>query len=107
MVELTEYEEQRGPYSPLETSDIREANLLPYQWWQRVGDRALSKVAARVLSLTCSASSCEQNWSAYSFVHNKSRNRLGVKKAEDLVYIYTNSRLLRQRHGADPIRWYN
>ena len=43
----------------------------------------------------------------YSFVHNKSRNRLGTKKAEDLVYIYTNTRLLRGRLGADPVRWYD
>ena len=42
----------------------------------------------------------------YSFVHNKNRNRLGTKKAEDLVYIYTNTRLLRGRLGADLLRWY-
>ena len=42
----------------------------------------------------------------YSFVHNKSRNRLSTKKAKDLVYIYTNRRLLRGRLGADPLRWY-
>ena len=42
----------------------------------------------------------------YSFVHNKSRNRRGTKKAEDLVYIYTNTRLLRGRLGADLVRWY-
>ena len=42
----------------------------------------------------------------YSFVYNKSRNRLGTKKAEDLVYIYTNTRLLRGRLGADPLQWY-
>ena len=42
----------------------------------------------------------------YSFVYNKSRNRLGTKKAEDLVHIYTNTRLLRGRLGADPLRWY-
>ena len=43
----------------------------------------------------------------YSFVHNKSRNRLGTKKAEALVYIYANNRLLRQRAVANPIRWYD
>jgi hypothetical protein len=43
----------------------------------------------------------------YSFVHSKTRNRLGVEKAEALVYIYTNSRLLRQRAGADPVRYYD
>ena len=43
----------------------------------------------------------------YSFVHNKSRNRLGVDKVEALVYIYTNSKLLCQRSGANPVLWYN
>ena len=52
MVELTEYEERVGPYNPLEAPDIREANLQPHQWWHRVGDRALSKIASRILSLT-------------------------------------------------------
>ena len=42
----------------------------------------------------------------YYFVHNNSQNRLGLKKAKDLVYIYTNTRLLRGRLGADPVRWY-
>jgi hypothetical protein len=43
----------------------------------------------------------------YSFVHSKTRNRLEVEKAEALVYIYTNSRLLRQRAGADPIHYFD
>jgi hypothetical protein len=43
----------------------------------------------------------------YSFVHNKTRNRLGVDKVEALVYIYTNSRLLCQRPGADPMHYYD
>ena len=34
------------------------------------------------------------------------RDSLGTKKAEDLVYIYKNTRLLRGRLGADPVRWY-
>jgi hypothetical protein len=72
-----------------------------------VGSNALPKIAKRILSLTCSASSCERNWSMYSFVHSKSRNRLGVDKAEALVYIYTNSKLFRQRPGANPVRWYD
>ena len=106
MAEMTEYEERLGPYSPEEAPDIQVANLQPHQWWSRVGGEALPKIAKRVLALTCSASSCECNWSMYSFVHNKSRNRLGTKKAKDLVYIYTNTRLLRGRLEADPVRWY-
>ena len=106
MAEMTEYEERLGPYSPEEAPDIRVANLQPHQWWSRVGGEALPKIAKRVLALTCSASSCERNWSMYSFVHNKSQNPLGTKKVEDLVYIYTNTRLLRGRLRADPVRWY-
>ena len=107
MNELTHFEERTGPYGPLEAPDIRETRMQPHQWWQRVGGDALPVIAKRILSLTCSASSCERNWSMYSFVHNKVRNRLGVKKAEDLVYIYTNSKLLRERRGADPVHWYD
>ena len=106
MAEMTEYEERLGRYSPEEVPDIRVANLQPHHWWSRVGGEALPKIAKRVLALTCSASSCERNWSMYSFVHNKSRNHLGTKKAEDLVYIYMNTRLLRGRLEADPVRWY-
>ena len=86
-----------------EAPDIRVANVQPHQWWSRVDEEALSKIAKRVLALTCSASLCERNWRMYSFVYNKSRNRLGTKKAEDLVYIYTNTRLLRGRLGANPL----
>jgi hypothetical protein len=43
-----------------------------------------------------SSSSCERNWSSYSFVHSKARNRLHSSCAEVLVYVYTNSRVLNQ-----------
>lgn len=79
----------------------------PHQWWQRNGGNTLPVITKRILSLTCLESSCEQNWNMNSFVHNKIRNWLGVKKAEDLVYIYTNSKLLQERRGADPIIWYD
>jgi hypothetical protein len=72
-----------------------------------MGGRALPKIAKRILSLTCSTSSCERNWSMYSFVHSKSRNRLGVDKAEALVYLFTNSKLLHQRPGTDLVCWYD
>ena len=103
MAQMTEYEERLGPYSLKEAPDIQVANLQPHQWWSRVGGEPLPKIAKRVLTLTYSASSCERNWSMYSFVHNKSQNRLGTKKAKNLVYIYTNTRLLRGRLGTDPL----
>ena len=42
----------------------------------------------------------------YSYVYNKSRNRLKHSRAEDLVYIYTNSRLIRHRRDPRPVEWY-
>jgi hypothetical protein len=80
MAELTEYEERRGPYSPVEAPDIREAHMEPHQWWHRVGGNALPKIAKRILLLTCSASSCERIWSMYSFVHSKVTTALGSTK---------------------------
>jgi len=70
---LTQYEEGVGPYSLVESPNIREIAMLLHQWWHRIEKRALSKIVVHILSLTCSTSSCKRNWSMYSFVHNKSR----------------------------------
>ena len=103
LTELNEYEEGTGPYSATLTPNLRDTKMAPHQWWHRVADRALSKIAVRILALTCSASSSERNWSMYSFVHNRSRNRLAPEKAKSLEYIYTNSRVLRERAKPDPV----
>jgi hypothetical protein len=42
----------------------------------------------------------------YSYVYNKSRNHLKHSCAKDLVYIYTNSRLIRHRRGPRLAQWY-
>ena len=68
--------------------------------------KALQTIARRILAQVCSISSYERNWSTYSFVHNKVRNRLHPSRVEDLVYIYMNSRLLRHRRGPNPVQWY-
>lgn len=51
------------------------------QWWESYGDEhlELQTFAIRVLSLTCSSSGCERNWSAFEMVHTKRRNRLKEK----------------------------
>jgi len=36
----------------------------------------------------------ERNWSTYSFIHSLKRNRLNPRRAEDLVFVHTNLRLL-------------
>ncbi|CAN1132641.1 hypothetical protein LINPERHAP2_LOCUS7154 [Linum perenne] len=68
-------------------------------WWSSFGDDVpeLQKFAIRILSLTCSASGCERNWSVFERVHSKKRNRLLQKKMNDIVYVMYNSKLLRRQ----------
>ena len=107
MQELVQFEEKIGPFDPREeVLDITETNSEPHQWWNHVGGDALPKIAKRILGLTCSASSCERNWSMYLFVHSKTRNRLTTKKAQDLVYIYANCHLECQKRGYNPSQFY-
>ena len=98
--------ENRGPFQDAVDPILQGAP--PHEWWDVMGSeaKALQTIARRILAQVCSISSCEQNWSTYSFVYNKVRNRLHPSRAEDLVYIYTNSRLLRHRRGPNPVQWY-
>eukprot|EP00258_Populus_trichocarpa_P030141 XP_024446160.1 uncharacterized protein LOC18107638 [Populus trichocarpa] len=65
------------------------------QWWDSYGDECpeLQRFAIRVLSLTCTSSGCERNWSAFEMVHTKRRNRLHQKKMNDLVFVMCNLKL--------------
>jgi hypothetical protein len=71
---------------------------VPHLWWFTSGSvgKLLPRIARRILIQVVSSSSCEWNWSSYSFVHSKARNRLLSSRAEDLVYVYTNSRVLNE-----------
>jgi hypothetical protein len=54
----------------------------------------LQSLSTRILSQVPSSSSTERNWSTYGFIHFVKRNRLGLQKAEDLVYVHSNLRLV-------------
>lgn len=54
----------------------------------------LQRIAIRILSQVSSASASERNWSTYDFIHSKKRNRLTPNRAADLVYVFTNLRLM-------------
>ncbi|CAH1438747.1 unnamed protein product [Lactuca virosa] len=82
--------------------------LAPTKWWMQYGSSApiLKNFDVKVLSLTCSSSGCERNWSVFEHIHSKKRNRLERQKLNDLVYIKYN-RALRRRYDMrdmiDPI----
>ena len=88
--------------------DPKQQKCSPYAWWDFEGacGKLLAPIAKRVLAQTVSTSSCERNWSSYSFVHDRKRNRLLPKRANDLVFVYTNSRLLATSKLTDEKRWY-
>lgn len=75
----------------------------PLTWWGVVGKSApdITALATRILAQDCSASACERNWSTWSLMHTKRRNRLTVPQLNRLVYCTTNLRLVRhmQRDG--------
>ncbi|XP_057872855.2 uncharacterized protein LOC131079003 [Cryptomeria japonica] len=66
------------------------------EWWYVHGQGSvyLQPLAIKLNSQVASSSSAERNWSTYSFIHSVKRNRLGAKKATDLVYVHSNLRLL-------------
>ncbi|XP_070042359.1 uncharacterized protein [Nicotiana tomentosiformis] len=45
----------------------------PVEWWDQYGVETpnLQTFAIRVLSLTCSSSGCERNWSVFEHIHTK------------------------------------
>ena len=88
--------------------DPKQQKCSPYAWWDFEGacGKLLAPIAKRILARTVSTSSCERNWSSYSFVHDRKRNRLLPKRANDLVFVYTNSRLLATSKLTDEKRWY-
>ncbi|KAF7823848.1 uncharacterized protein G2W53_021992 [Senna tora] len=68
-------------------------------WWLVHGVNApiLQKIALKLLGQPSSSSCCERNWSTYSFIHSVRRNKMKPKRAEDLVYVHTNLRLLSRK----------
>ena len=106
LVQYQDFLENRGAFA--DSTDPQAHGTAIHEWWDAMGGgaRALQTIARRILGQVCSVSACERNWSMYSYVHSKVRNRLKHVRAEDLVYIYTNSRLVRHRRAPRPAQWY-
>ncbi|KAK2416183.1 hypothetical protein QL285_038601 [Trifolium repens] len=68
-------------------------------WWENYGTCAseLQRLAIKVVSQTTSATNCERNWSTFSYIHTKTRNRLKYKKLHKLVFTHYNMKL-KMRH---------
>ncbi|XP_012831558.1 PREDICTED: uncharacterized protein LOC105952541 [Erythranthe guttata] len=93
--EFANFSLKTGPFGDPD-SIVSRYDVEPRKWWACYGSSAplLQKLAFKVLGQPSSSSCSERNWSTYSFVHSFRRNKLNPKRAEDLVFIHTNLRLL-------------
>ncbi|CAA0806447.1 Unknown protein [Striga hermonthica] len=100
-MEYGEFSSATGLFSD---SFIKEARVFeePISWWANYGSRAkfLQSLAFKLLSQPTSSSCCERNWSTYSQIQNLKRNKLTSSRAEDLVYVHTNMRLLSRKKNS-------
>ncbi|KAF8405303.1 hypothetical protein HHK36_010206 [Tetracentron sinense] len=76
--------------------DAKNPQVDVLEWWQFHGGSTpqLRNIAIKVLSQSVSTSSAERVWSTYSYIHSVKRNRLNSTRADSLVYIHSNLRLL-------------
>ncbi|KAL2320021.1 hypothetical protein Fmac_028990 [Flemingia macrophylla] len=82
--------------------------MAPAEWWKMYGGQTpqLKILAIKVLSLTCSSSGCERNWSTFEHIHSKKRSKLEHQKLQDLVFVKYNQALQERfecQDGIDPI----
>lgn len=68
--QLKDFHFRNGPLFNFEYAKKARMTMHPAEWWEMYGDYTpeLKKFAIRVLSLTCSSSGCERNWSAFEMV---------------------------------------
>lgn len=70
-------------------------------WKSHLHDEAhgvLAQLAVRIFTAIANSVALERAFSAINLIHTKLRNRLGVEKANMLIYIYMNQRVL-DRNG--------
>lgn len=93
--ELDKFKVEGGTFSrPIAKEEKRMQEGV--KWWETFGacTPKLQALALRILSQGTCASPCERNWSTFSLIHTKKRNRLLPSHTEKLVYIHTNLRLI-------------
>ncbi|KAL1524324.1 hypothetical protein AB1Y20_019224 [Prymnesium parvum] len=79
-------------------SVMESATMMPaYLWWDRNGGSVpeLQMIARLVLSQPASASLCERINSEFGFVKDRKRNRLGHDRADKLVGLFHNLRIVK------------
>ncbi|XP_022040534.1 uncharacterized protein LOC110943081 [Helianthus annuus] len=96
-----------GPIEDL-TCITKVDTMEPKSWWANFGAQTplLQTLAFKLIGQPSSSSCAERNWSTYAFIHSLRRNRLTTSRAQDLVYIHNNLRLL-SRAPNDGVNMWN
>ena len=97
-VEFANYAEAREGFDDIDAmGDLGKIGAK--EWWIVHGVHAptLQKLALKLLGQPSSSSCCERNWSTCSFIHSLKRNKMAPQRAEDLVFIHSNLRLLSRK----------
>ncbi|KAL0551192.1 hypothetical protein IC582_010278 [Cucumis melo] len=94
-VEFAQFSTKTGDFHDYD-SICKRYTIDPISWWTTHGTYApmLQKIVFKVLGQPPSSSCCERNWSTYSFINSIKRNKMMSQRAEDLVSIHSNLRLL-------------
>ena len=93
--QISDFFSSKGVFAqPQAVNDRATMNTL--SWWHMYGGAApeLYSLAIRVLSQSVNTSCAERCWSTYSYIHSVKRNRLNNDRAEKLVFVHYNHRLL-------------
>lgn len=89
-IELPKFKKREDMFGKVAaTKAIINANFNAGEWWATYGLKTptLMHMALRILNLTTSSSGCERNWSVFEQVDAKRRNKLDIRRRDDLVYI--------------------
>ncbi|KAM0910791.1 hypothetical protein ACQ4PT_013919 [Festuca glaucescens] len=99
-IELPKFKKMEDMFGKVAaTKAITNANFNAGEWWATYGleTPTLMHMALRILNLTTSSSGCERNWSVFEQVDAKRRNKLDIRRRDDLVYIQFNGRMMDKR----------
>lgn len=94
--QLPLYQNQIGSFGrEVARRQMKNPSLDPVNWWSLHGGTTpeLKKMAMRILGLTTSSFRCERNWSVFDMIHSKRRNKLGLDKSKELVYVNLSAQL--------------
>ncbi|XP_065849995.1 uncharacterized protein [Euphorbia lathyris] len=98
LIEYAKFSSLRDEFGDFDSINDR-GEMDPSYWWLSygVGTPMLRSIAIKLLGQPTSSSCCERNWSTYSFINSMRRNKITPKRAEDLVFVHTNLRLLSRK----------